>query len=61
MAALGVAAIMLLSGCHGHGHYAYHRGVHGCHNYHGGYGYSGDVDLFTGLAVLFVALWAACS
>lgn len=54
---LGVGGLLLVSGCHGHGHYTYHGGHHGYHSYHG-HGYSGDADLFAGLAVLFFALWA---
>jgi|GEM_PF-4155038 len=57
---LGIGGLLLLGGCHGHGHYYHHSGGHGCHSYHG-HRYSGDADVFAGLAVLFFGLWALCS
>lgn len=60
LAVLGIGGLALLGGCHGHGHYSYHGGGHGCHGYYG-HSYTGDADVFAGLAVLFFGLWALCS
>lgn len=54
---IGMGAAILASGCHGHGHYSHHGGRHAYYGYHG-HGYTGDADIFAGLAVLFFALWA---
>jgi hypothetical protein len=59
LAALATGGLLVLGGCHGHGHYSYHGGHHGYSSHCGqGHGYTGDADIFAALAVLFFGLWA---
>ncbi|UYV12668.1 MAG: hypothetical protein NCW75_15425 [Phycisphaera sp.] len=48
---IGVGSAVLLSGCHGHGHYRYHGGHHGFHGHYGHHGYHGNDWLLPVLAI----------